>query len=258
MPMRIKTALTLLLICSYVRLPAQELNIGFHIDPIFNLPLVSNKSVRNGEVSVALFRPGYNAGLNLNYRRENIGVELAANFIRRSVTVFNSRGHYSGQEVYYRTRMPSSSFEFPLTVNFLLDRHDNKTKYDLYLVAGVGYELVRNDSSTSNAAATRGGVKVELEGKYKGPLFQGSVVPQIGFKINAILKNVGLIDYGVSFHLPLSVSGPYNVDATITGNQGTIVQNSSIYATTSFLDVKLCYYFLSIGKKMKRVRYRVV
>ena len=236
----------------------QELNLGFHIDPIFSLPIVSGaKSVRNDQISVAVFRPGYNVGLNLNYKLKNNSLELAANYVRKSVSVFNTRGHHFGQKVYYRSTMAATCFEFPLTINFLMERHDSKTRYDLYLLAGIGYELARIDTATSSDYSMNGSVRLDLAGRYAGPVFQNSVVPQIGFKINAILKNVGFIDYGVSFHLPISVSGPFNVDAQISSGSSLVTQNASIYATLAFIDIKLCYYFYSIGKKFKRVKYRI-
>jgi hypothetical protein len=244
--------------CVHGRARAQELNIGIHANPILNTPIVGGKSVRNEDVKVGKFRPRYNVGFNVNFKFGSMSVELAANYVRKSVSVFNTKGSYYGQDLYYRTAVPSSCFEFPVMLNFLLDRHDNKTKYDAYLVAGVGYELSYTDSFASTATASSGGVNLDLVGKYTGPAFQSAVVPQVGFKINAILRNVGLIDYGLSFHLPISVVGPYEVKADIMSSQGNATQYSAVYVTAAFIDVKLCYYFYSIGKRFKRVKYRIV
>lgn len=246
------------LLCTNSCMYAQEWNIGVHLDPVFTMPILSGKSVRNEDISVSFLRPGIKAGINFNYRLENMSVEFSPAFVRRELSVYNNKSSYSGQEIFYRSTMPSNSILFPLAVNFLLDRHDENTRYDMYLVAGMEYEMNQTDSAASFASSTNGGVTVDVKGKYNGLVFQNIVAPVIGVKINAILKNVGLIDYGLSFHLPLTVSGPYNVDAKLTNGPNTTAQSAALYASNAYIDIKLCYYFFSIGKKLKRVKYRIV
>jgi hypothetical protein len=240
-------------------LNAQELNIGIHANPIFTTPVTGGKSVRDKETNISAFKPGYNIGLNLNLKLRTMAFGLDANYLRKSVRVFRKIKGTDGQNAKYSVNTAGNALEFPLLVNFLLDRHDEETTYDLYLVAGMAYEMSMWDTTTYSSTTGSGNSGYELyaTGSYGGAAVQHVVSPVIGFKINAILRNVGLVDYGISWHLPLTVSGPYNASATLYN--GGVMQysyNSSIFASASFIDFKLCYYFYSLGKKMKRVRYR--
>jgi hypothetical protein len=242
-------------------LAAQELNIGIHANPIFTTPVLSGKSVRDKETHISAFKPGYSIGLNLNLKLKTMGFGLDANYLRKSVRVYRKIKGTDGQTAKYSVNTPGNSLEFPLLVNFLLDRHDEATTYNLYLVAGMAYEISMWDTAASFSTTGSGnsGYSIYATGSYGGAAVQHVVSPVIGIKINAILRNVGLVDYGVSWHLPLTVSGPYNASATLYN--GGVMQysyNSSIYASASYIDFKLCYYFYSLGKKMKRVRYRNV
>jgi hypothetical protein len=233
-----------------------ELNIGAHVNPVFTIPFVSSKSVRSEDLRVAEFRPGYNLGFNINYKLKEFSLELAANYVHKTLSIAHRVGSFMSQNAYYRVSVRNKSFEFPLTINFLLGHHEGKTTYDSYLFLGAAYEFDFFDSSSSSSKQSGGPVDLYVEGNYGGPLQQHMIAPVIGFKINANLSRVGLIDYGVGWHFPLANTGPYNAEARLSSGSSSVLFSNSIFASNTWIDVKLCYYFLNIGKGLKRVRYR--
>lgn len=236
---------------------AQELNIGIHANPTIATPILSKgRSALQEDVSMAL-RVGYNVGANINVKFSKASLELGANYLAKALTVTQTQRQL-GFDTYYRVVMPLKAVEVPLTLNVLMHHHDNNKVYDVYFMAGAAYETGIVGSSLASAVysgAGGGSVGFSVDGQYLGDRRYSTITPIIGFKINAVLRNVGLIDYGLSFHLPVSANGPYMIES-LYNIGGTSGYKNTIYAHVGYIDIKLAYYFLNIGKDMKRIRYR--
>ena len=234
----------------------QEINIGVHANPILAAPVLSGKSMLEEDLKPYWLRLGYNVGANIHLKFPKMSVELAPGYLRKSVSV-SQKAQQLGFDVFYRVTIPSRAFEFPVLVNLLLHRHDKEKVYDLYFVVGAGYEMVIIDSFSTSTTSGAGGINLAVTGRYSGAKNYSTVTPVIGFKINAVLKSVGLIDYGISYHLPLTASGPYIMETKYNVGSGSSLRTSNVFAHTSYIDVKLCYYFLNFDKDMKQREYRL-
>jgi hypothetical protein len=166
----------------------------------------------------------------------------------------------------YNLKGHSYSWAVPLQFAYLLDAHKANTTYDLYGVIGASFEM----NTTTGFSETSSSVHT---GNYQG-VVQGTRIniqetsPQpgvttqwfniiAGFKINAILRHIGLIDYGITYHFPISDAGLYHVESIISNNQYGSIYKGDFYPRLSFVDIKLCYYFLNFenGKGRKSYRY---
>lgn len=234
----------------------QDINIGVHANPLFAAPVLSGKSQLAEELKPYWLRLGYNVGANINLKFKKMSVELAPSYLSKSVSVTQRRKQI-GFDSYYRITIPSKAIELPVLVNLLLHRHDKDKVYDLYFVAGAAYELGMIDAYNGSTTSGGGGVNLYVVGSYNGVRNYSTITPILGFKINAVLKSVGLIDYGLSFHFPLQSTGPYITESTYNIGQGTSLYTNSVYAHTSYIDIKLCYYFLNFDKNFNRLKYRL-
>ncbi len=234
----------------------QDINIGIHANPILAAPVLNGKSKLQEDLKPYWLSVGYNVGANLHLKFEKMSVEFAPGYVRKSVTV-TQKTEQLGFDSYYRISIPSTAIELPVLVNLLLHRHDKDKVYDLYFVAGAAYEMGMIKPYSGSTTSGSGGLNLYVEGRYNGVRNYSTVTPVIGFKINAVLKSVGLIDYGFSFHFPVQATGPYITESKYNRGSGTNLYTNSIYAHTSYIDIKLCYYLLSFDKTFKRLKYRV-
>lgn len=241
-------------ICAFAH--AQELNIGIHANPVFATPVISKgRSELQEDLSTSL-RIGYNVGANINVKFNKLSLEAGANYLGKPLAI-TQRQQQLGFDTYYRVVIPSKAVEVPVTVNLLMHHHDKNSVYDVYLMIGAGYEIGMIDSSLSSAVYSGSGGGAggfSVDGHYLGNRKYSTISPIVGFKINAVLRNVGLIDYGLSFHFPVAANGPYVYESSYN-IVGTSAYKNTVYAHAAYLDIKLAYYFLNIGRDMKRMRY---
>lgn len=238
------------------RAAGQELNLGIHANPAFTSPIVSSRSQRAEGLHAGPFRLGYNVGANAELQLPSMSIELAANCVGKSVSMYQRAQNVSGGSGYYRVTVPGIGYEVPLLVNYRLHRHDKTSVYDVYAVAGGAAEWFRQEQGISTTVSASGSQSLSVEGGYQGRKTQGLAVAIVGFKIKAVLKNAGLVDYGATFHLPLQATGPYTSTATYASGTASQLFSNRVYVHPSYIDVRLCYYLLNLDRKGKRIRYR--
>lgn len=243
---------------SAINIYAQEFNVGFHLNPILTTASLGNSSAVDKYTTVKPVRLGYNVGANLNFKVKKVGIELALNMIGKSMKEEHRVGSNFGYNTYYTLTVPTTTFEFPLMLGYMVHKNKKEDAYfDLYVQAGAAYEL--NSTSTKPGkleTSNLGANKLAASGAYAGPAMVSGVTPVVGVKVNAIVRNLGLIDYGVYYHFPLQENGPYNSTAKYSVGTSSSTVNNSLYARLSFIDIKFCYYFYSVGREGKKIRYK--
>ena len=241
------------------RLPAQELNIGVHLNPILTRPVLSSKSVYDKEVRPVYFTLGYNAGFNLNYKlSSDVSIETGVNLVQKFIRFNDLRGSALGVGADYYVSLGSTFIEVPLLFNYRIYHHDRKTNYDLDALGGAAYETGNaNSTMTGSSSLGNSNALLQVNGSYRGNANASYVTAIIGFKINAVLRRVGLIDYGLSYHLPLEATGPYNMSVSLGNNSSVNNYSGAFYARMSYIDFKLCYYFLNLNSRFRRIWYRL-
>ena len=240
------------------RSPAQELNIGVHLNPILTHRVLSSKSVYDKEVRPVFLTFGYNAGFNLNYKlSSDVSIETGVNLVQKFIRFNDLRGSVFGAGADYYLSLGNTFVEVPLLFNYRIYHHDRKTNYDLYILGGAAYEKGNTyNTMTGSSSFGNNNTLLQVNGSYTGNTNVSYATAIIGFKINAVLRRVGLIDYGVSYHLPLQAAGPYNVSVSLGNNSSINNYSGAFYARMSYIDFKLCYYFLNLNNRFRRIWYR--
>lgn len=257
---------------SFIFLPAargQEMNIGFHINPTFTVPVLDRHSVYSKELGVRPATLFFNIGFNANFKLEKMAIETGINIVPKSiaftqnysgrtgVNYLNNKGNYS------KIIANSTSVELPLLLSVRAGHHDKKTVYDTYIVAGTSFEYIFAGSSSSESIMTsqgNQGTQYKLEEQYTlpGPSDNKAWANIIaGFKINAIVRHFGLIDYGLTYHFPLTRNEPYQVKTTVMDytNKQDYTYTGDYHPYLSYIDIKLCYYFWNLDNGWRRMRY---
>lgn len=129
--------------------------------------------------------------------------------------------------------------------------------YDLHAVAGTSAEYNRANAYLNTMVGSPGSI---VRQDYTLPAGQNIWVNAIaGLKIHTILRKIGLIDYGLLWHVPLQKSGGYTLTSVVknfsTGDDMTY--NGTYYPRLAYLDIKLCYYLLNLDKGNHIIKYRV-
>lgn len=263
-----KLITTLLFTTATIGTYAQEYNLGIHINPVLVSPLLDEYSNTN-ILKVSPMRVNASAGLNLNIRIHKWCIETGANGILKTVQASYTSRSFSTQtgssKAGFNATAHSTSLEIPLQVGYLLYHHQDKTTYDLFGFIGAGYETnVTQGYSTSGYAYSTGsgntpsntGSLEFVRSKPDANIVTRWVNLIAGIKVNAILRKVGLIDYGVSFHYPLQNAGEHSLTAILA--QGGSLQESTVTFSPrlAHTDIKLCYYFLNLDSRMKSKHYR--
>jgi hypothetical protein len=234
-----------------------EFNIGFHTNPTLTMASIGSSSAVDKYTKVKPVRLGYNVGANLNFRKDKIGIELGLNLVGKSMKEIHRVGSNFGYNTYYTLAVPTTAYEFPLLVGYLVYHNKNEdANYDLYIQAGAAYEIDNTGKGASTSTSNEGANNLLVIGGYKGPATQSVITPVVGVKINAVVRNLGLIDYGIYYHFPLQETGPYVSDATYKVGISTGTVTNTLYSRLSYIDIKLCYYFYSIGRDGKKIRYK--
>ncbi|MCB9044513.1 MAG: hypothetical protein H6550_00105 [Chitinophagales bacterium] len=259
-----------ILLLAFSSASAQEVNLGLHFSPIATIPVMGKGTTTNYPALKAR-RVIVNAsgGANINLRFGKMCIETGGNITTRSVTFrmkldeysYNNIGSSSSISSYSDQRSTGYAIAIPLQVGFLLDHHEEKTTYDLFGLLGASYEMHTTTGYAYGATTySQSGTSVS-NGMNFAPVagVKTNWVNIIaGFKINAILRRVGLIDYGIRYHFPLSTAGKYHVE-TVVGN-GTYgsVFTGDFYPHLSYIDFHITYYLLNLkgGEGIKHYVFR--
>lgn len=241
--------------------PAQELNLGVHLNPTLTLPLLDNHSVHDREIRPALFKPGYNIGANAKLQFGKLNLEATINIVQKSVQFMqkSEQSIFSSGTSRYSERYNNTSFELPLLLGYTIHEHNKKQIYKVDLLAGCSYEYFSLDG-TASGGGEYGSAGVSINGTqtfhdlYDHREWANMVV---GANIRAIVRHLGLIEYGLSWHIPLSPGPTYSISTTLSDSYGNQRQyNGTFVPKVSYLDFKLCYYFLSYKPLFQRERYK--
>jgi len=248
----------------------QEVNLGLHFSPIATIPVLGKKTTTNyPELKARSMVVNAAGGVNINFRFGNLCIETGGNISSRSVTFrlnideysYNNVGGSSSISSFNDIRSTGYSIAVPMQVGFLLDHHEQATTYDLFGLLGASYEMyTTGDYAYGSRTFSQAGSTVN-SAKNFSPVagVQTNWISVIaGFKINAILRNVGLIDYGIRYHFPLSDAGKYHVETVVSNGIYGSVFMGDFYPKLSYIDFHLTYYFLNFkgGEGVKHYKFR--
>lgn len=247
---------------------AQEFSMGIHFSPIATIPMMAKPPVTNHpSLKARKYNINASAGLNLNYRFNRLCIETGGNITTRSVTFrlnldeysYNSLGGGSSISSFNDIRSSGYAIGIPLQIGYLLDKHNAKTVYDFYGLLGASYEMHTTLAYAygTNTSSQSGTSISNSRNFYPGEGVQTNWINIIaGFKINAILRRVGLIEYGLRYHFPLSHAGQYHVETVVSNGAYGSVFTGDFYPRLAYMDFHFTYYFLSYEKGTGRKRYR--
>lgn len=251
---------------------AQELNVGLNISPVISMPVLDGTSTHHPAIRTKRFNVNATGGLNINVRMNNFCIETGANASSRSIVFilnvddysFNNLNSSSSIAAQDEIRSTGYSFSVPVILGYKLHHHDLKTRYDVFGILGASYDSYMFGAeayrSTSSNSGGMGSVSVTdivyASSTGKSPTNWVNIIA--GFKINAILRHVGLVEYGLRYHYPLSNSGKYVVDAVVTNNIYGSVYNGTFYPRLSYFDFHISWYFLNLeaGTGIKKYIYK--
>jgi hypothetical protein len=234
------------------RLPAQEFNLGLHLNPTLTIPFTNN-STHNDGIKTSVLKPNFNTGINFNLRYKKVSLEIAANFEQKTLyfkqTLMNNT--YGG-EAFYHIKFTNTSFEFPLLFGYNLYSKKNKT---FYIQGGGSAEMTRV-SNASQSSGSNGFADMTVYPAYFHNTDSRTVLNAvIGFKIMAKTKKSRVFEYGINYHYPLKSSGHYLLYTTAISSLGNqYIYQGDYEPRLSFVDLKLCYYFLYFDNHIKRIR----
>lgn len=249
---------------------SQEFNIGLHASPTIAVPILSKESVAS-HPSLKARKGNINAsgGLNINARFGKVCIETGANVTSRTVMfrfdfddyTFNNLSG-SGSTISGVSNISVNGFAWavPMQVGVLLDHHEAKTTYDLFGLLGASYETYTpGGESFTNASSNNNGSVVNTSVISPGEGISKSWVNVIaGFKINAILRKVGLVEYGLRYHYPITTAGLYHVELAIANGAYGSAFVGDFYPHLSYIDFHFTYYLLNFkgGEGVKHYMYR--
>ena len=226
---------------------AQELNLGVHLNPIVTTPFLDGASQADSRINVSKARLGVSLGVDANVVMGKWRLQTAGNLMHKSVS-YNQRTLGGSSLVYSKDIIESTSVEVPLLLGYRLATRNRHTYYHVYGVAGVSYEWNTIGAVSSKSGASGSGGTASIA-NYDTELIGGSsqwINLVAGVNFNAILRGVGLIDYGLTYHLPMGNSGGYTVSQDINVGSGNINYKGTYYPRMAYINFKLCYYFLSL------------
>lgn len=242
---------------------AQEYNIGIHLNPVFTHSIVDKNSVHDAEIKMTPFRIGYNAGLNLNIKRRKASLETAINVISKTAQF---RQHVmilpDGSQSHFSVQAKSLSFEVPVLLGYKVLHHSKSTVYDMYAQLGASYELNRTGGVKQSYGAVGPSSMTVYEPVKAFPVtgtLQHNLNMIAGLKLNTVVRGLGLVDYGISYHFPINRNGPYTVSshtATIFPTQ-TYKYTGTFLPRLAYIDLKICYYLYNLDSKHKKITYKI-
>ncbi len=248
---RIFLFLPAFLLCQ--NLTAQEINIGIHLNPTLAIPIIDAHSKNTEGIGVAPATINYNAGLNIKRKWENFGLETGVNFMQKSIKFTQSTFAGKVSSVDYNIAY-ATSLEFPLLLSLPMHKHDKNNVYTLEAVGGFSYELFYADGQASGGSAGSDfSTKTSIAQRFQKDAWVNAIA---GFQIRTIVRRFGLIEYGLNYHLPLKRNDGYIVNTNIINANSNYDYTGNYAPRMSYLDVKLCYYFLNYNNTGSRIRYK--
>ena len=237
----------------------QEVNLGVNFSPIVGMPVVDKIGAPAYMVKPQMLNVNATGGLNLSIRIKDLCIETGANVSTRT-TIFrlglddysyNNVGGSSSVSARMRTKAHGHTFTVPLLLGYRLAHHEVNTTYDVFGILGAAYQ-----NYTLDAYAYEEHTSSQQTSTYT---FTNSLNPYptegyntywidvvAGFKINAILRYVGLIEYGLRYHYPLSNAGKFTVLSVVANSQYGSVYGGDFYPRMSYFDFHFTYYFLNL------------
>lgn len=234
-------------ICIATATTAQELNLGVHVNPILTTPFMDGASQADKRINVSKARIGANVGLDANLVMGRWRLQTGANLMHKSVSYYQ-RTNTNNVDAYAKDIVETISVEVPMLVAYKLATQNKETYYHVYGVAGVAYEwnTLNGVSSKTGVRGSSGSASLQsYDIGYVGDKSQW-VNLVAGLNINAILRGVGLIDYGFTFHLPMGNAAGYTIASDVNTGGGSVNYRGTYYPRLAHVDFKLCYYFLSL------------
>lgn len=264
--------ITLPLLLFFTRSFAQELNIGVTASPIIGMALMDKNSTRSPFLKPQLFNLNAKAGLNVNVRFNNICIETGATAATRSVVFkmmltnmgYNSINGSSSVSANSTVRATGYSFSAPLLLGYKMHDHSAQTVYNVFGLLGAsyeqftstGYSYVSSSTSTTGSGATTSSSIVNTSTGHPQSGQTANWINVIaGFKINAILRKVGLVEYGLRYHYPITNAGKYSVNTVVSNGIYGSVFDGDFYPRLSYFDFHFTYYFFNLENGMRK-RYK--
>lgn len=242
---------------------AQELGIGLFANPTLTIPVMDKVVDNSPALKAQRSNVNFAGGLNLNLRINKLCIETGGSISTRTLVLKMNFEDYSFNNLngssYISTngdiRYTGFAWSVPVLVGYLLDHHEQKTTYDLYGLLGASYESYMNDGMQQGSSSFNNSI-TNIAGMYDG-IGKSWYSMIVGFKINAILMKVGLIEYGLRYHYPLSNAGNFIFDAKVTNGTYGSAFLGEFYPRLSYLDFHLTYYFLNYkkGEGLKKYKY---
>jgi hypothetical protein len=240
-------------------------SMGIHFNPAFTTPVMDGESKYDAPLKPSYAVAGINTGFNLQYRIPEMTFETGISYIQKTFRIRQRLRHFENLQGFDDTRNNhftlssfSSSIELPLEVSYCLHHHDKRAVYDLHAVVGCSGEF---NYITGSGASTKGNSGSIIQQNYTLDATGTQTIwvnALAGFKIHAILRIIGLIDYGLIWHVPIQRSGPYTLSSEVKDytNGGTITYTGTYNPHMGYLDVKFAYYFLNLDPSRHYIRYR--
>lgn len=247
---------------------AQEVNLGIRVSPILGMPFLDKSSVYHPALGVR--KPNFNAGAgaDLNIMMGKLlCLQLGGGIQSRSIVFkmkasgsYNNIGGSSTVSAQSNVRNRGYSLVFPAELGIKLSHHEANTIYDVFGMLGASYEMYTTGGYDYEASTVSQGGSGTITYTNTNKLYPDAgrqsnwINAVVGFKIRAVLRRVGLLEYGLEYHYPMSTAGEYRIGAVVSNSTYGSVFNGTFYPRLSHLDVRLCYYFLNINKGEKRYR----
>jgi hypothetical protein len=195
----------------------------------------------------------FNTGADLRMAAKKWYVSTGFDFMKRSYGIGYVYRDGLNKRRYAMTRVTHTSFEVPVQLGIRVHHHEARYRYDVFLAGGMSkgwggdftYSSMagsRNSNGTTYSFADF--EDVQKFGPYRSYIF--------GANVHAVLRKVGLLSYGLEFRYPMEEGPHYLMDVIDANMSHTLVSEPRL----PHVDVKLCYYFLSMDKHLRRVRYR--
>lgn len=241
---------------------AQEINIGAHLNPILCIPVPTAQGTRDRELRMSPAKPGYSYGLGASITTGRLSVEAGASLVEKHYSVRQSDFKTATQTgITAKSSFGSAHLEVPVVLRYTLSEHIGQVHYSTLLLAGVSYEWMNpeviSDARRRDSAAS-GDYRVSVRST---PLPDAANLAWAnliaGAQIRAVMRGVGLIEYGLALHLPLQATGPYEVETVVMDNGGRNRRfHGEFYPRLAYLDFRIRYCFLNYKRGEGRVRYR--
>jgi hypothetical protein len=248
-----RTTLLIILFLTCYKLKAQEYSLGIHLNPAFTVPFTGNSTHEEG-IHASTIKPNFNTGLNFNLNHKKISLELAVNFEQKTLYFKQTLLDYTyGGSASYHIQFKNTSFEFPILFGYQLSHRKHSV---FYLQAGASAEI------TKISSATHGSSSDGLADITAYPAYSYSKNSQVvtnviaGFKFRKTTLKQRVFEYGINYHYPLSNSGHYLLNTLAISSLGKSHAYAGDYRPLlSFIDLKLCYYFISFDNHFKRAKH---